>query len=293
MGVTKKSEASFIRGRHLAMLTPILGLPFISSRLGLVNISHQTSALAIHSKPPSKRFSMHESMQAINRMAATLDTIVPQCGVKTFGGSWGAHELCDIAPKQPCFFYSFGISTEYSFDLDVANRWGCYGFAADPTIDHPSKLHPNITFHSIAAKMREQSMYPLVTSMPALRQWLGHSRVAVLKMDCEGCEYSLGEDIENEDPTFFEHIDQFAVEVHTSKKWLNSKDHLHALGLLFLYLERAGHVLQHANIGPCAYPDEATGCLEELEDMGYPCGIGKSCHNYLFAKVTNSRRTRP
>lgn len=134
---------------------------------------------------------------------------MPQCGVKTFGG---AHELCDIAPEQPCFVYSFGISTEYSFDLDVGNRWGCYGFAADPTIDHPSKL-PNITFHSIAAKMREQSAYPLVTSIPALRQWLGHSRVAVLKMDCEGCEYSLGEDIENEDPMLFDCRSAYEQEV--------------------------------------------------------------------------------
>jgi hypothetical protein len=168
--------------------------------------------------------------------------------------------------------------------VDLASGWGCHGFAADPTVVHPAKIHPNVTFHSIGAKMRGPSRFPFITSMPALRRWLHHQRIAVLKMDCEGCEYSLGEDVQEEDPEFFRHVDQFAVEVHVSRHWLDSSDALHALGLLYLYLEAAGHELQHALIKGCAPWHEKVGCMQELEAMGYPCGIGKSCHNYLFAK---------
>jgi hypothetical protein len=56
-----------------------------------------------------------------------------------------------------------------------------------------------------------------VTSMPGLRRWLGHERVTILKADCEGCEYSLARDVLEEDPDFFQHIDQFTVEVHYSR----------------------------------------------------------------------------
>lgn len=226
-----------------------------------------------------------EALQAIRRMAAKLrDGIAPQCQTKMFGSGWGGHTLCDVRPEPPCFFYSFGISNDYSFDVDLANEWGCQGFAADPTIVHPARLHPNVTFHSVGAKMREPSKFPLVTSLPALRRWLKHENVAVLKMDCEGCEYSLGEDIMTEDPDFFSHVDQFAVEVHVSRRWLNSVDTLWSLGTLFQVLETAGHELQQATITSCNPTDEELGCLSQLKEMGYPCGGNRSCHNYLFAK---------
>jgi len=176
------------------------------------------------------------------------------------------------------------ISKDYSFDVDVAQQWGCQGFAADPTVIHPSKLHPNVTFHSIGAKMQTASAFSVVTSMPSLRKWLGHSHVSVLKMDCEGCEYSLGEDIALEDPAFFRHVDQFAIEVHVSKTWLETQDALYSLGLIYFFLAEAGLKLQHAEIQGCAPEKEMIGCMDELVEMGYPCGLRKSCHNYLFAR---------
>lgn len=32
------------------------------------------------------------------------------------------------------------------------------------------------------------------------------------QMDCEGCEYALARDVLAEDPAFFHHVSQFAVE---------------------------------------------------------------------------------
>ena len=229
---------------------------------------------------------------ALRRMAAKLQPkkVVSSpsmtCPVKQFGTRAGRHWLCNYPPpkNETCWFYSFGISRDYSFDTDLADQWGCRGFAADPTIVHPSQLHPKVTFHSVGAKMLSKSPFPITTSMPSLMKWLNHEHISVLKMDCEGCEYSLGVDIANEDPHFFHKVDQFAVEVHVSKKWLNDQATLHALGLLYEYLEEAGLELQHYFIQHCSKADEATGCMEELDQMHYPCGHGKSCHNYLFAR---------
>jgi hypothetical protein len=176
------------------------------------------------------------------------------------------------------------LVNDFSFDTDLAPKWGCHGFAADPTVTHPFKLHPNVTFHSFGAKVRAASAFQILTSMPALRKWLGHSHVTVLKMDCEGYEYSLGEDIALEDPSFFTHVDQFAVEIHVSKNWLETQDALYSLGLLYYFLEEAGLKLQHAEILGCDPLKESIGCMDELTEMGDPCGLGKSCHNYLFAR---------
>jgi hypothetical protein len=239
------------------------------------------STLSGNNAIPTKRV----ALDAIRRIAAQLQgRVTSSCLLALFGNEWGHHTLCDYKPAQPCQFYSFGISNDYSFDTDLARKWGCHGFAADPTITHPSKLHPNVTFHSIGAKVRTASAFQIVTSMPALRNWLRHSHVTVLKMDCEGCEYSLGEDIALEDPSFFTHVDQFAVEVHVSKNWLETQDARYSLGLLYYFLDEAGLKLQHAEILGCDPRKESIGCMDEFTEMGYPCGLGKSCHNYLFAR---------
>ena len=81
-------------------------------------------------------------------------------------------------------------------------------------------------------------------------------------MDCEGWEYSLGEDIALEDPQFFQSVDQFPAEVHVSQTWLDTEDALHSRGLLLLYLETAGLEVQHADVGPCHPDDEKPGCMD-------------------------------
>jgi hypothetical protein len=118
------------------------------------------------------------------------------CETVLVGGKDGAHKLCNITMGgDRCNFISFGISTDYSFDVDLAEKWHCRGFAADPTIVHQSQFHPLVTFHNIAAKMlnpNEEAMSDgsssnwWVTSMPALSKFLGIERVNILKLDCEG-----------------------------------------------------------------------------------------------------------
>ena len=65
------------------------------------------------------------------------------------------HALCGPRPatKDNCTFFSFGINDDPSFDVQLGEEWGCRGFAGDPTVQHPSKLHPRVTFHSVGASM--------------------------------------------------------------------------------------------------------------------------------------------
>jgi hypothetical protein len=116
--------------------------------------------------------------------------------------------------------------------------------------------------------------------------------VNFLKMDCEGCEYALARDVVREDPGFFNKVDQLAIEIHVSKRWLEDEETLYHLGLLYELLKQAGLELQNFNLNGCSPKDEAAGCRPELEALDFPCGIdklysstsGNSCHNALFTR---------
>lgn len=220
--------------------------------------------------------------------------LTARCGARPFGKNYGEHVLCTLPePKSPCTFYSFGINHDYSFDADFANSTRCVGFAADPTVTHPSKLHPLVYYVQMAASLfdpADTADFPLTATVPAVRKMLNHSHIAVLKMDCEGCEYSLARDILAQEPDFFHHVDQFAVEVHYSKTWMKSTVYLYALAALVQLLEEAGLELIHFQISGCAPARQATGLVPELEMVKLIDAIRKNgrelhCHNYLFARL--------
>jgi hypothetical protein len=224
----------------------------------------------------------------LNALLTSNRNLSTRCRPEYFGSGFGRHELCTtIKPSVPCYFYSFGIAHDFSFDVDVANKMGCFGFAADPTVQHPSLLHPKVTFHHIAAKSLTHSdnqQFMFVTSVTGLRVWLKHDQIAVLKMDCEGCEYSIARDVAAEDPDFFSHVQQFGIEIHYSKKWLKGAAELSALANLLHLLRSAGLELVSYDITTCAPEDQATGLVAALQDIGLRLGEGH-CHNYLFARV--------
>lgn len=131
------------------------------------------------------------------------------------------------------------------------------------------------------------AQFALKASVPALRKLFGHDHIAVLKMDCEGCEYALARDILEDDPVFSRHVDQFAVEVHYSKIWLKDNRHLQGLAALMELLEDAGLQLVHVLIESCSSTDQASVVLSELKRLKLFDAVGtdQHCHNYLFARV--------
>ena len=229
------------------------------------------------------------------RIKHLLNTTTRACATKAFGQvgsnatlSWGAHKLCNIPPQTPCLFYSFGISHDYNFDMDLANSWHCQGLAFDPSVEHKSRLHPNVTFHMIAAKTlseEDDRQWPLVMSVTALKTCFKHKRIHILKMDCEGCEFSLAHDIENEMPNFFSTIDQMTLEIHVSKFWMKTWTHIINLAKLFKLLENNDLRLVDAELTPCASYHEDFGCPPILMESEYPCGPRIMCQNLLFARI--------
>jgi len=116
-----------------------------------------------------------------------------------------------------------------------------------------------------------------------LKADLGYNLVNILKMDCEGCEYQLYDDIMATDPTFFASVGQFAVEIHVSRFWIKNDTFVEKLGALFHLLFASGLELAHAKIDHCAPHHERTGFPSFLKEIGYP-SAGGHCHNYLFGR---------
>ena len=215
------------------------------------------------------------------------------------------HALCGLKPPEDCTFFSFCINDDPSFDVKLAETWNCRGFAGDPTVPHPSKLHPLVTFHNVGASMLVANKERLKdkggseewwdTSMTKLRYWLGLKHVNIIKMDCEGCEFSLARDILREDPTFLYNADQISIETHVTKSWMTSREHLYYFALHFALLEEAGYKLEWSDVFGCSKRHEDPGCIEELETYGFPCGfdpwpghpnvvLGRSCHDFLWKR---------
>jgi hypothetical protein len=242
------------------------------------------------------------SLDALTKLAKKINhgVVSSVSKLRQFGENWGMHMLVDTGKQSNrCVFYSYGISSDYSFDKQLANDWGCQGFLFDPSVIYPAKLEEDLRFFYMGAPLltsdleidcasgpscKEYSGW-IAVSPPQVMAFLGHKKINVLKMDCEGCEYALARDIARMDADFFSKVDQFAIEVHVSKWWLKDELHLHYLGLLYHMLAKNNLELVHATVGGCSLHHETVGCLQELEAIQYPCGITKSCHNYLFARV--------
>jgi len=226
------------------------------------------------------------------------------CALDEKIGSTG-HKLCGPKPPQPCSFISFGINDDPSWDREVANIWGCRGFAGDPTVHHPSKLHEKVTFHNIGASLLMNNEERNIdkggtedwwtTSMPKLRYFLGLEHIDVVKLDCEGCEVSLARDILREDPTYLHHVDQMSIETHASKVWITSTEHVYYFGLHFALMEEAGFQLEWSSVFGCSKRHEIAGCVPEFEKYGFPCGYdewpnhpnvvkGRSCHEFTWKR---------
>jgi len=215
------------------------------------------------------------------------------------------HALCGPKPPDGCTFFSFGINDDPSFDVKLAEEWQCRGFAGDPTVHHPSKLHPLVTFHNVGASMLVANEERLndkggteewwETSMTKLRYWLGIKHVNIIKLYCEGCEFSFARDILREDPTFLYDVDQLSIETHVSKAWMTTREHFYYFGLHFALLEEAGFRLEWTDLFGCSKRHEVPGCIKELETYGFPCGykewkgrknvvLGRSCQDFLWKR---------
>ena len=135
-------------------------------------------------------------------------------GSKDDGGWW----MCEDYPlPKDCVVYSIGIANDYSYDVQTSAHFGCEVVALDPTVSHPSTLDRSgkVKFYKLGASgMDDLNGQMPVATLPTLMQRFGHSKINVLKVDCEGCELPLFEHLRTQAPHVLDDVDQLLVEVH-------------------------------------------------------------------------------
>lgn len=239
-----------------------------------------------------------EALEALTQMGSMIAGFAAQerkCKTRAVGAQWGAHDLCDRQYEAPCIAISYGIDRDYSFDVDVQKQTGCKVFSLDPTITHPAELAEHVYFLKWGAPLLTKGVATdgfrkahedwVSISPPALAHMLAPSQpVPILKMDCEGCEYALYSEVMAHDPTFFERVDQFAVEVHVSRMWMKSRKELVEYGRLLALLFRLSFRLEWQRLDHCTPSHEETGLLPELAELRYHDGKRGHCENFLFAR---------
>ena len=151
------------------------------------------------------------------------ELVVP---TETLGTGSGAHAICPTGLGPDTVVYSFGVGEDVSFDLALIERWGVTVHAFDPTprsiawvtgqslpdrfVIHPVGVadrdgdvpfsppkDPTHVSHSLLeeAPTRDRAITVPVRRLTTLMTELGHGRVDVLKMDVEGAEYGVIDDL--------------------------------------------------------------------------------------------------
>lgn len=163
------------------------------------------------------------------------------CEKEYLGTEYGGWSVCPNGLTKESIVYSFGVGEDISFDLAMIERFGMHIYAFDPTpksinwvksqrlpkefqlfefgvagYDGTAKFYPPenpehvsctiLEKPSTANKAIEVKVYKLSTIM----NMLGHKRVDILKMDIEGAEYAVIDELLSLDIE----IQQLLVEFH-------------------------------------------------------------------------------
>jgi len=162
------------------------------------------------------------------------------------GSKYGGWWVCPSTISPSSIIYSFGVGDDISFDLAMIERYQAHVYAFDPTprsinwlqsqklpepfhffdyglakFDGPAKLYPNDkpdskrNSHSILIRRtgETEGLDVQFHRLKTVMDKLGHEKIDILKMDIEGAEYEVIDDILASDIK----IDQILVEFHHNK----------------------------------------------------------------------------
>jgi FkbM family methyltransferase len=146
----------------------------------------------------------------------------PAAGFETefHGTEYGGWTILKESLDSTSVVYSFGIGDDASFDLSIANRYGCTVDAFDPTprsldwmkrqafgprirahgiglaaqsgeVEFYEPADPNHVSYSAATPGRGHAVRCKVAPLQEIVRELGHARIDLLKMDVEGSEYEV------------------------------------------------------------------------------------------------------
>ena len=238
-------------------------------------------------------FSKEDDLDAITQLnkdvkALELNSRNKICTPINFGKMYGAHKLCNHFSNEhfECYFLSFGIEREYSFDKALSHKRNCKGIGLDPTVDYPNGLAPGVSFIKAGANSPIRTNNWTYVSVPMFRKLHFNHPLFALKMDCEGCEYSLANDILEDDPNFFQYVLQFNIEIHLPLSFATKSADIYGFGRLIRLIYLANMSLVHVDNARCGPKDRDLGCHVLLDKIKYPCDPGCSSllfsHNYSY-----------
>jgi len=165
------------------------------------------------------------------------------CPKSWYGSSYGGFYINPELLKSSAIVYSFGIGKDISFDLACIRKHDCEVFGFDPTPKSiqwikAQKIHTNFHFHEVGLSAGQSGkaifyipesvhgtsgsllksdelnivkpIEVIMKSFEDITVELGHKHIDVLKMDIEGSEYEVLENVLKSQVT----IDQILVEFH-------------------------------------------------------------------------------
>lgn len=149
-----------------------------------------------------------------------------ECATEHFGSRYGGWTICADLLDQDSIVYSFGVGEDISFDLGLIAQFDLVVFAFDPTPrsiqwvetqnvpdsfrlqrygiapeDGSIRLHaprdPRFVSHSVIPSHRGSvaTIEAPVQRLTTILDTLGHRRIDLLKMDIEGMEYKVLDDL--------------------------------------------------------------------------------------------------
>lgn len=140
-----------------------------------------------------------------------------------------------------CLIYSFGISTDWSFDDDMDQLFNCKVYCFDHTIhkrDHQRSKNIRFLATGISSVKRNQ-----VDRYINILKRFGHENATIdyLKMDVEGAELQFFEDVFTNTPEVLNNIKQIGMEIHATrnknymKRYMRYFELLECLGFRLMF----------------------------------------------------------
>jgi FkbM family methyltransferase len=203
------------------------------------------------------------------------------CKREFLGTSYGGYYVCPDGITKDSILYSFGVGDDISFDLAIIQRFGAKVFAFDPTPKSISwikgqKLPKEFHFHEYGIagydgiadfhppKNPKHISYTMtdkptsidnvvkaeVHRLKTIMKMLGHEKVDILKMDIEGAEY----DVINDLITSNVEVHQLLMEFHHRFKYVGISKTKRAIALLekkrfkIFYISPSGEVYSFIKI---------------------------------------------
>ena len=195
-------------------------------------------------------------------------SVQAHCAKAHFGNEHADWCVCPAGLSEESVVYSFGVGTDISFDLELIRRFGMRVHGFDPTPraiawvksqDLPEKFifhdygiaghdgnvlfrapeNPNHVSYSVVSRgsLKTPLIEAPVRRLATIVKNLGHEKIDVLKMDIEGAEYEVVEDL----VSFEKPVNQLLVEFHHSWQELGIRSTKEAVAAL----NRAGYKIFH------------------------------------------------